>query len=142
MVSSLPQTVPIFGSHLPGIHQRLNEIRQQQHVRIQGQHPVAAGERDGLVLRGGEADVFLVVDDLAAVLELFQDIDGAVGRVVIDDDDFLVAVSLLEHRFQASLDESAAIVSYDGDGYEVAIGHELEPELTLLSPDFREKTTL
>ena len=80
MVSSLPHTVPIFGSILPGVHQRLNEIRQQQHVRIQGQHPVAAGQRDGLVLRRGEADVLLVVDDLAAILELFQDVDRAVGR--------------------------------------------------------------
>ena len=61
MVSSLPQTVPILRSILPGIHQRLNEIRQQQNVGIQGQHPLAAGERDGLILRGREADVFVVV---------------------------------------------------------------------------------
>ena len=88
MVSSLPQTVPILRIELPGIHQRLNEIRQQQHVGIQRQHPIAAGQRDGLILRRREADVFVVVDDLAAVFELFQNVDGAVGGGIVDDDDF------------------------------------------------------
>ena len=58
MVSSLPHTVPILRIDLPGVHQRLNEIRQQQHVGIQRQHPLAAGERDRLILRRREADVF------------------------------------------------------------------------------------
>ena len=62
MVSSLPQTVPTFGSSCARVHQRLNEIRQQQHVGIQRQNPLAAGERDGLILRGGETDVLFVVE--------------------------------------------------------------------------------
>ncbi len=80
MVSSLPHTEPILGSICAGVHQYLDKIRQQQNVRIQRQHPVAAGEADGLVLRGGETDVLLVVNDLASVFELFQDIDCAVSR--------------------------------------------------------------
>jgi len=111
------------------IHQRLNEIRQQQHIRVQGHHPVAVSQPHGLVLRGGEPGVFLVVDDLAAVFELFQDVDGAVGRGVVNDDNFPSRIPLFEHRFQASLDKTAAIISYDRDGYEVVMGHELEPEL-------------
>src|SRR5690349_4091450 len=115
---------------MTGIHQYLNKIRQQEDVGIQRQHPIATREADGLILRRGEADVLLVVDDLASILELFQDIGGSVDRAVIDDDDFFVRILLLEYRFQAPLDESAAVISNDGDGYEVAIGHELEPEKT------------
>ena len=37
-------------------------------------------------------DILVVVVDLAAVLELFEDVDGAVGGGVVDDDDFLEPV--------------------------------------------------
>ena len=82
--------MPILRIELPGVHQRLDEIRQQQHVRIQRQHPLAAAHPDGLILRRREADVLLVVDHLAAVFELLQDVDRAVRGGVVDDDDFLV----------------------------------------------------
>ena len=52
----------------------------------------------------------------------------SVGSVV-DDDDFLERIPLIEHRFQASLDEAAAIVSDDRDGYEVVMRHEQEPRI-------------
>ena len=128
MVSSLPQTVPILAVELAGVHQRLDEVRQQQDVRIQGQDPVAAGEPDGLVLRRGEADVLVVVEDLAAIFELLQDVDGAVGGGVVDDDDFLIRVPLGQHGFEAALDEAAAVVGHYRDGYEVVMRHEQEPE--------------
>ena len=62
---------------------------QQQDVRVERQNPIAAGERDGLVLRRRETGVLVVVDDPAADLELLQNVDGAVGGRVIDDDDFV-----------------------------------------------------
>ena len=79
------------GIELSGIHQRLNEIGKQQHIGIEGKHPIAVGELDGLILRGGEPDVLLVVVDLAAILELFEDVDGAIGGGIVDNDDFFVA---------------------------------------------------
>ncbi len=84
--------MPILRIELAGVHQRLNEIRQQQDVGIQGEHPIAVREPDGLVLRRREADILLVVVDLAAVFELFQNVDGAVGGGIVDDDDLLERV--------------------------------------------------
>ena len=112
---------------LAGVYQRLDEVGEQQDVGIQGQDPIAVGKLDGLVLGGREADVFLVLVDSAAVLELFQDVDGAVGRGIIDDNHFLQPVLLLEHRFQAALDKAAAVVSDYRDGDEVVLRHEREP---------------
>ncbi len=102
--------------HLPGFHQRLDEILQQQDVRIQRQHPFAAAKPDGLVLRRREPDILIVVIDPAAVCELFQNIDGAVSRGVVDDDHFEVRILLFQDRFKAPLDESAAVVGHDRDG--------------------------
>ena len=79
-----------LGIDLAGVHQRLDEIGQQQNVRIQRQYPIAAGERDGLILRRREADVFRVVDNLAAIFELFQNVHRAVVGGVVDDNDLLV----------------------------------------------------
>ena len=112
------------GIELAGIHQRLDEIGQQQHVGIQRQHPIAARKLDGLVLRGREPDVLFVVIDLAAVFELFEDIDRAIGGSVIDDDDFLERVLLRQHRFQAPFDEPAAVVGNYRDRDEVVMRHE------------------
>ena len=67
--SSLPQTVPICGSVWAVAIQARDEIRQQEHVGIEGQHPVAAGDRDRLVLGGCEADILFVVNDVAGSLE-------------------------------------------------------------------------
>jgi hypothetical protein len=36
-------------------------------------------------------------------------------------------VPLLQHRFEAALDEAAAVVSDDRDGDEVVLRHEQEP---------------
>src|ERR1051326_2930880 len=106
----------------------MNEIREQQHIRIQSQHPLPVGKLDGLILRRRESDVFLVVINAAAIFELFQDIDGAVSGGVVDDDDFFVRVTLLQHRFEAAFDKAAAVVSDYGDGYDVVVRHEKEPE--------------
>jgi hypothetical protein len=73
-----------FGIHLGGVDQHLDKIGQQQNVRIQREDPVAARECNCLVLRGGETDVFLVVDDLASIFELFQD-SGSVAPEPIPD---------------------------------------------------------
>ncbi len=95
---------------MPGIHQRLDEVRQQQHVRIQRQHPLAAAHPDGLVLRRRKTDVLVVVNHPAAVHELLQDVHRAVGGGIIDDDDFLIGVTLGKNRLQASLNKSTAII--------------------------------
>src|SRR5271155_1650080 len=99
-----------LGIELAGIHERLNEIRQQQNVRVQGKDPVAAGKPDRLILSSGEADVFLVVVDLSAVLELFQNVNGAVGGSVVHNDELFERVALLDYRFDAAFDDAAAIV--------------------------------
>ena len=80
-------------------------------------------ERDGLVLRRGEADVFVVVVDPAAVRELLQDIDRAVGGGVVDDHHLQVPVLLLQYRFQAALDEAAAVIGNHCNRNEISKGH-------------------
>ena len=45
----------------------------------------------------------------------------------------LMRIPLRQHRFQAALDEAAAVVGHDRDGDEVVLRHEQEPE----SPNFR-----
>src|SRR5580692_6617976 len=70
---------------LPGVHQSLYEIGQQQDVRIESQHPSAGSEPDSLVLRGGESNVLVVIDDLAAILELLQYVHSAIGGGIVDD---------------------------------------------------------
>ena len=52
---------------------------------------------------------------------------------VVDDDDFLVRILLGQHRFQASLDEAAAVVSNYRDGDEVVVRHEQEPEKRIIN---------
>jgi hypothetical protein len=124
----LPAHRPDIRIELPGIHQRLNEVWEQQHVRIQRQDPIAAGQPDGLVLRRREPVVVVVVINLAAILELFQDIDRPVRGRVVDNDNFLVRVSLGQNGFQAPFDKPAAVVCHDCDGYDVVVRHEQEPE--------------
>ena len=79
---------------MSAFHHGLNEIRQQQYVRIESQHPGAGAGADGLILRGGESNVLVVIDDLAAILELLQYVHGAIGGGIIDDNDFLIGVAL------------------------------------------------
>ncbi len=105
-----------LGIHLPGIGQRLDEVRKQQDIRIQSQHPLAAAHADRLVLCRGKADILVVVNHPAAVHELLQDIRRAIGGGIIDDDDFLIGVTLRENRLQAPLNESTAIKCDDCDG--------------------------
>ena len=92
------QQLPADGAdarvELAGVHQGLDEVGEQQDVGIQGHHPVSVGEPDGLVLGGGEADIVVVVIDAAAVLELFQNVDGAVGGGIVHHDDLFVGVAL------------------------------------------------
>ena len=40
----------------------------------------------------------------------------------------LIRILLRQHRFEAALDESAAVVGDDRDGDEVVVRHEQEPE--------------
>jgi hypothetical protein len=54
--------------------------------------------------------------DLAGVGKLFQQIDSAVGRGIIDDNDLDIRVLLFQDGFEAALDKSAAVVSYQRDG--------------------------
>jgi len=113
---------------LPRIHQRLDEIGQQQHVRIERQNPLATGLPDSLVLGGGESHVLVVVVNAAAILELLQDIGGAIARGVVHHDDFLERVLLRQHRFEAAFDKAAAVVSDYRDRDEAVVRHEREPE--------------
>ena len=101
---------------LAGIDQSLNEVRQQQHVRIQRQDPLGLGKSDRLILRRGEADVLVVIKDAAAIGEGLENIDGPVGGGVVDHDHVQVRVLLIEHRLQAALDEPAAVVGHYRDG--------------------------
>ncbi len=94
-----------------GQHHFLNEVLEQQHVRIQRENPLGRGHRNGLILRRRKADVFLVVVDPARALELLQDVHRAVGRRIVDNDDFQIRILLLEHRFEAAPDEAAAVIS-------------------------------
>jgi len=80
---------PDLGIHLPGIRQSLDEVGKQQDIRIQCQHPLTAAHSDGLILRRGKPYVLVVVDHPAAVHELLQDIRRAIGRGIVDDDDFI-----------------------------------------------------
>ena len=61
-------------------------------LRVRTQVPDASA--DGLVLRGGEPNVLVVVNDLASILELLQYVHRAVGGGIIDDDDFFIGVAL------------------------------------------------
>ena len=96
-------TAPVF-------HERFDEVRQQQQIGIERQHPVPFRQGDGLVLRGGESDVLLVVDHLAAIFEVFENVHRAVSRIVVDDDNFFVEIPLLQNGFEAPLDEPTAII--------------------------------
>ena len=115
-----------LGMDLAGVDQRLDEIGEQQHVRVQGEDPIAAGKRNSLVLGRREADVLLVVNDGAAIFKLLHDVRCAVSGIVIDDDDLLVGILLSNHRFQASPDESTTVVGHYRDGHKVVLGHENE----------------
>src|SRR5262249_11246567 len=68
-----------LGVDLPCVHQGLDEVRQQQNVRVKCQHPLALRQGDGLVLSRREPHILVVVIDAAAVGELFQKIDRTVG---------------------------------------------------------------
>ncbi len=79
---------------------------------------------DGLILGGGEPDVFVVIDDPAAILELFQDVDRTIGRVVIDDNDFAVRIVLGEDRFEAAFNELSAVLGHYRDGDVIVQSHQ------------------
>ena len=80
-----------ISDRLAGIHQRLDEIGQQQNVGVERQNPAPFDRCDRLVLGRGETRFFVVVDDPAGVLELFEDVDCAVSGGVVDDDDFFLS---------------------------------------------------
>ena len=70
MVSSLPQTVPMRGSRVPRVHQRLDKIRQQQNIRIQRQAPNPNRRaRNGLILSGRKTDILVVINNPDPILE-------------------------------------------------------------------------
>src|SRR5262249_28290663 len=58
----------------------------------------------------------------------FENVHGAIGGRVVHHDDFLVRVSLGQHRFEAAFDETAAVKGHYRDRDEVALRHEREPE--------------
>ncbi len=99
-----------FAVHAARQYQLLYEVLHQQDIRIQRQHPSPVRKSDGLVLRRRESNIFLVVVNAASIRELLQNIHGAVGRGVVDHYDFKLRICLLENRFQASPDESAAVI--------------------------------
>ena len=55
-----------------------------------------------------------------------------VGRTIVDDDDLNAWILLIQHRVEASLDKSAAVIGYDRNRNEVAKGHLFEPGLPVL----------
>src|SRR6185437_15483019 len=64
---------------LAGIDERLDEVRQEQDVRVEGEDPIPTGKLDRLILGGGEAYVLVIVVDAAAILELLENIEGSVA---------------------------------------------------------------
>ena len=112
-----------LGIHLPGVHQRLDEVGQQQDVGIERQNPLPLRQPDGLILRRRESQILVVVVDAAAVGELFQNVHGAVGRRIVDHHDFHVQILLFQNRFEATLDKSAAVVSDYCYGNQIVGGH-------------------
>ena len=123
MVSSLPQTVPMPGSDLPGIDESLDEIRQKEDVGIQRKNPGSLREIDRLILRGRKADVLGVVNDPAGSsncsrMSTVPSVE-ALSMMMIS---FRV-VLLLQDGFEASFDEPATVVRHDRDGYVVVMGH-------------------
>src|SRR6266496_4156906 len=96
-----------FRIDLSGVHKSLNKIREQQDVGIQGKHPFAVTQIDCLILSGCEADIRAVIDNLATIFELLEDVDRTVCGSVVDDDDFFVLVLLSKYGFKTSFYEAA-----------------------------------
>ena len=113
-----------LGIDMTRIHQRLDDIGKQQHIRVESEHPIAARYPDRLILRRGESDVFAVVDYSAAIFKLLKYVYRAILRIVIDDDDLPVWIPLSQYGFQAPLYESTTVVGNYRDGHEVVLGHE------------------
>jgi len=95
-----------------GLEESLDEGGHEEDVGVEGEDPVALGEGDGLILCGGEADIGGVVDDLAAVFVAFEDVAGAVGGVVVDDDDLDLRALLGEGGFETAPDVAPAVVGH------------------------------
>jgi hypothetical protein len=66
-------------------------------------------------LRSGKSDVLAVVNNPAAILKLFEYVDRAVSRIVIDYDDLFVHVLLSQRGFKTPFNEPSAVVGHDRD---------------------------
>lgn len=73
------------------------------------------GKLNRLILRCRKANILFIKNDAAAIRELFEDIDGAIGGCIIHHDDFLGGVSLVKDRFEAALDKAATVIGNDCD---------------------------
>src|SRR5690606_36178069 len=82
------------GIQMTCIDKTLNEIRKQQNIRIQCQHPFSTGKMNGLILSGRKSDVLVVVDNATTVLEHLKNVDCAVGRTVINHNNFKMRIFL------------------------------------------------
>ena len=123
IVSSLPQTVPTRGSIWPASTSAWMKFGSSRtsgfSVRTQSPFDSAMA----WFCAAAKPIFSVVVDDPAAILELLEDVDRAVGGGVVDDDDLFRIVLLGQHGFEASLDEPAAVVGHYRDGDEVVVGH-------------------
>ena len=126
IISSLPQSVPTAGSSLAVSIRLATKVGSSSTSGLSVRTQSPAREGDGLVLSRGKPDVFLVVNDRAAFFETLQDVGGAVGGGIVDDDDFQPRVALLEHGLQATANKAPAVVGDDRHGDEIFFSHELQ----------------
>ena len=70
-----------FGMVFAGGDKPGHEVRAEQYIGIEAQHPLAARGTNRLVLSGGEADVLFVVDD--APFRFDSDLAKDVARAIL-----------------------------------------------------------
>ena len=102
-----------------GIHQLGQPFRLREGIGVQRGDPRRSGLRDAQVVSGGETQIGAGSDDLhAAGLhdgKIVQARYRAIRGAVINNDDFLGEQGLAAQRFDAPVQQRAAIVVHDDD---------------------------
>ena len=113
------QQTSAYRSHFPvdqaAFDQLTDETGQQRRIRIQHQDPVAPARGDGLVLRGREPGIAVVVDDPDPALKSREDLPRAIGGRVVHHHYLERPEGLLEHGPKAGLDVVLAVVGNYSD---------------------------
>src|ERR1035438_8910948 len=110
------------GVGLAGIHQAADEVRPQQHVRVQRKHPLAVAGPDRPVLSVGKSYIPIISEDPDPLSELPEDLQSAIGGSVVEHHDIQRHPLLPEDGFEATADITTAIEGDDGDA-NGSVGH-------------------